>query len=436
MNLKAMICVQVLSVCIAMQVKGMDHVAGKQLGLSVGQNAGSGVQVRDDARDVAEGVSDDARVDDEGRDDVRSGDGVGEDVRVDEGGLLLEGKRFRGIGVNYFNLFSRTLKDPNDTTFDAGLKQLSDANIPFVRFMACGFWPVDWELYEHDKKAYFERLDRIVDSAERHGVGLIPSLFWHSSTVPDLVGEPIDQLGNPHSQTSAFIRQYTEEVVLRYRDSPAIWAWEFGNEYNLNVDLPNATEHRPKVVPRLKTALHRSARDELSSQAMLVAFDQFARSVRKHDRQRVLITGNSLPRTSAYHNSLNKSWQKDSAEQFKEVLLRDNPDPFDVISIHLYGNSGQAETTSVRELVKIAVEIADEANKVLFVGEFGVGKKENGDEERELFEEMLDALVSEQVPLSAVWVFDYSRQDEEWNATFENDRSYMLELVGEANAGE
>ena len=43
------------------------------------------------------------------------------------------------------------------------------------------------------------------------------------------------------------------------------------------------------------------------------------------------------------------------------------------------------------------------------------------------------AIETHQVPLSALWVFDYSPQDKDWNVTFDNDRSYMLRLIAEAN---
>lgn len=354
-------------------------------------------------------------------------------LTVHEGRLLLKGELYSGIGANYFSLFSRTLKDPSDKSYEDGLRQLSDAGVPFVRFMACGFWPVDWDLYLHDKAVYFERLDRVVESAERAGIGLIPSLFWYMPTVPDIVGEPMDQLGNPNSKTIAFIRRYAGEVVLRYRNSPAIWGWEFGNEYNLHVDLPNASEHRPKIVPHLKTALNRTARDELSSQAMLTAFAEFATVVRGYDKHRILITGNSIPRPSAYHNTKEKSWKNDSEQQFTEILLRDNPDPFNVISVHVYRNSGQADTSSVTGLVKMLREISTRANKPLFIGEFGTPMTLGQDSERSQFIELVKAIEANSVPLSAFWVFDHAGQNGTWNVTSGNERSYMLKSVGDAN---
>lgn len=354
-------------------------------------------------------------------------------LTVQNGRLLRYGKPYYGIGVNYFDLFERVLKNPADDSHSTGLKKLANAKIPFARFMAGGFWPIDWELYLHDKDAYFNRLDKVVHSAESEKVALIPSLFWNMSTVPDIVGEPLDQWGNPESRTTAFMREYTKEVVLRYRDSPAIWGWEFGNEYNLAVDLPNASQHRPPIVPSLKTAASRSARDELSSKAMLVAFRQFADNVRKYDGHRIVITGNSLPRASAYHNTKWKSWEKDSSEQFREILLRDNPDPMDMISVHLYANEGQGGATSILELVTLLQHVSTAAKRPLFIGEFGVRNSHGKTDDVAAFAELLSAVESEQVPLAAVWVYDYTAQNEDWNIAFNNERSYALTMISNSN---
>ena len=356
---------------------------------------------------------------------------------VRDGVLLQDGAPYRAIGANYFSLFSRRLQDPDDLSYREGLEQLSAAGIPFVRFMACGFWPVDWDLYRRDPETYFALLDEVVAAAEATGMGLIPSLFWYYPAVPDLVGESMDQLGNPRSASCAWIRRYTEEVVTRYRHSPAVWGWEMGNEYNLAVDLPNAASHRPPVWPRLGTAPQRTERDELTSEQMLVAFGEFARTVRRHDPHRILVTGNSIPRPSAYHNTAHRTWQRDTLEQFTQVLRRDNPDPFDTLSVHIYPeDDGQypARAESVQELVAIVQDLAVEAGKPLLIGEFGPGRSGDPARDRTEFEAMVQAVEESGAALAAFWVFDLPAQEATWNVTFENDRAFMIEVAAQANA--
>lgn len=356
---------------------------------------------------------------------------------VRDGILMRAGQPYRGVGVNYFSLFSRLIEDGKDESSLRSLEQLSKAGVPFVRFMAGGFWPRDWHLYQTNSEDYFRRFDRVVRAAEDAHIGLIPSLFWHYPTVPDLVGEPIDQLGNPDSKTTAFIRRYSEEIAIRYKSSPAIYAWEFGNEYALAADLPNAATQRPQIVPELGTPKTRSARDELTSQAATQAFSIFAREVRRHDTTRPIISGNALPRISPWHNTREKSWKADSAAQFEEILLRDNPDPFDCLSVHVYPPADgkfPAPAQDMAELIHQLAKISGDVHKPLFIGEFGeIQKGDDHAAQKRMVEEILAAIESDKVPLAALWVFDLKVQEHTLNVTFDNPRKDLLELVAQTN---
>jgi hypothetical protein len=359
-------------------------------------------------------------------------------LSVRDGVLVKDGKPYRGIGANYFSLLSRVLKDPADTSSRDRLGTLSKAGIPFVRFMAGGFWPVEQKLYLENREEFFRRFDLVVKSAEEHRIGLVPSLFWHLSTVSDLAGEPLDQLGNPASKSVAHIRRYAQDVVGRYKDSPAVWGWEFGNEYNLPCDLPNAAQHRPPCWPPLGTPKERTERDELKHAALRVAFVEFAKAVREIDRDRFVTSGNAMPRPSAHHNVAEKSWKTDTEEQFGDILRRDNPDPMDVISVHQYHDPkgvyvGGAKTMG--DALGLAVRHAAKARKPLFLGEFGAERQLGSRERQEaVFGEFLDAIEKHRVPLAAFWVFDLPSQKDDWNVDFENDRAWMIGRVGQANA--
>lgn len=356
-------------------------------------------------------------------------------LHVNANGVLVkDGKPFRGIGVNYFDCFYRTLKDPKDTSYREGFKTLKEHKIPFVRFMACGYWPTDNDLYFKDKTAYFKLMDGIVKSAEENGIGLIPSLFFCFSTVPDLVGEPMMEWGNPKSKTIAFMRSYTREVVTRYRNSQAIWGWEFGNEFMLHADL-NSPEHRPAVWPTLGTAKSRSELDDLSSEAARYAATTFAEEIRKLDKGRIILSGNGFPRAAASHLRSEQSWKQDSRQQFAETLLLDNADPMDVICVHMYPGalSRFDRVLTYAELLRISIDIAAKAGKPLFVEEFGTDESKGADTSRSEFERMLSAIEKTHIPIAALWVYDFDGQKDTYNVNAANNRSYQLEAISEVN---
>lgn len=342
------------------------------------------------------------------------------------GELMLNQKAFRGIGVNYYDAFVRLLGDGKIQDVEAGFRLLASNQIPFVRFSAGGYWPVDWGLYQTNHQEYFARLDKVVKLAERSDLGLIPSLFWYQPTISDLVGEPLDQWGNSNSRTHAYMRTYVAEVITRYRNSPAIWAWEFGNEFNLMADLPNASTHRPAVHPTLGTAAARSNRDELTHAHLRTALTEFAREVRRHDSQRLIISGNAFSRPSAWHQRLERKWQVDSPEQWTEMLAAENPSFITSLSGRLYSTNDLAALLP-------AMALSRQCGKPLFIGEFGVAGDMSDATQRQ-FRAWLEALDTNGVTLAALWVFDFAGQAKDWSVTAENSRREQLRLIGEMNA--
>jgi hypothetical protein len=341
-----------------------------------------------------------------------------------DGQLLKEGKPFRAIGINYFSCFGRALEKADDTSYDEGFRVLAEHKIPFARFSATGFWPKDMDLYKTDREEYFRRLDAVVASAEKHGIGLIPSLFWYFSCVPDLVGEPMNQWGNPQSKTHAWMRQYVKEVVTRYRNSPAIWGWQLGNEYSLQAAI--GANGRARTVPELGTPETRSEQDDLTFNDIRVASQEFAKAVREHDPSRLIFTGDALPRPSAWHLENEGTWTLDSEQQFRQMLKSLNPDPINTLNVHVYSDDMPRISWSVR-----AAKLID---KPLFIGEFGVPG--TGPEVEKTFRRMLELIEESDTPLAALWVFNLSSQNEDpfFNVTADNARAYQLKEVSEANA--
>src|SRR5439155_17278038 len=221
-----------------------------------------------------------------------------------DGALVKAGTRYRGVGVNYFDAFYRTIKYAGDGTYDDGLGTLAAMHIPFARVMAGGYWPSEQRLYVADRAEFFRRFDRVVRSAEQHGIGLVLSLFWNVATVPDLMGEPVRAWGDPTSRARAHMRRYVRDVVERYRGSPSVWGWELGNEWSLAVRRPGEPEHRPDVAPDLGTPAERTAADDLTVDDVRSAFAAFRREVRRHDRPRSISSGNSIPRDNDWHDGI------------------------------------------------------------------------------------------------------------------------------------
>ena len=360
-------------------------------------------------------------------------------VVAPDGVILKDGKAWRGIGINYFSAFNRLIESGDDTSSFSGLDVLAKHKIPFIRFACCGFWPNEWSLYRTNKVEYFRRMDRFVAEVRKRNIGLIPSLFWYDGCIPDVVGEPRNQWGNPKSKTIAFMRQYVNEVVGRYLHEPAIWAWELGNEYSLGADLPNAAEHRPPVDHDLGTAAARSAEDDLTHEMVVTACAEFARAVRALDSTRPITTGHSLPRRAAEHLRREKTWTQDSPEEFERNLLDVTPLPCDLISVHLYPFDKErfnAKDTPYTQTMRYCMEAARRGGKALFVGEFGApdSQKDGGPEAaRKNILEMIAALESTGVPLAALWNFDLTGQDSSLNVAADHPQNWVLDELQHAN---
>jgi endo-1,4-beta-mannosidase len=307
------------------------------------------------------------------------------------------------------------------------LKTLGGNDIPFARF-SLGYGTKDLKRYFDDPAAYLACLDTVVRCAESNRVGLIPSMFWSFREFPDLAGEPRDQWGNPDSETHRMMRRFVADVVTRYRASPAIWGWELGNEPNLAADLPNAAQFRKKGG---------TERDDVRSRDMVVMLSEFAREVRRHDPERPIFAGHSHPRASSWHNTAEKSWKSDSLDQTLEIIRRDNPEPLDTHSLHVYASHDvtkelAAWATNHVDYLGPVVAQARVMKRPVWIGEFGLPSKGDDAGERAKFEGLIAAMEQTGVDLAAVWVFDLANQ-KEWNATFGNPRAYMLRQVAEAN---
>lgn len=363
----------------------------------------------------------------------------------DDGVLLHNGAPVRAIGVNYYDAFVRTLEDPADTSYTEGFALLRERGIPFARLSITAFWAKGLALFRDDREAFLTRLDGVVRAAEANDIGLVPSFFWAYWTVPDLMGEPMRAWGKPDSKTHAFLKEFTRAVVSRYKDSPAIWMWEFGNEFNLAADLPEDPGMLPPVVPTQGSPEARTVeQDLLTTEDVRAAQAAFADAVRTIDPIRPITSGHAIPRPRAESLRATRGWGTlDTREAAARGFQIQHPEGISVASIHLYPESIHEERYQPGHHATYAELIAfyKVTGKPLFVGEFGAfaGQVPGIDtEEKALaeFRSLLKAIADSGVPLAAAWNFHGSPatgiQQQPWNFDAVT-RSEYLDAIAEAN---
>ncbi len=389
------------------------------------------------------------------------------------------------FGVNYYDAFMRLFTD--DMSVVDGFEYLRDHHIPVARVLMAGFWPNHWVCYFTDKEEYFRRMDYFVSQAERCGVGLVFDCFWAHVTVGEIVDDAVAAgilvpgvdfvppnplnvdvdglptyaeytraLGRPDSGSNAFIAHYTREVVERYGRSPAVWAWEFGNEYNNGVDHPNILLMRDRpgspagqgmMLPSTSTNLVElppwTGSDDLTRADVEVAKTVFAQTVRSIDTWRLIMSGDSKPRASAYHNWTEHSWTKDSRAEMAQVIPVDQPSPVDTVTVHVYPGSPGANpeiyftdnpvtnqwlTGQYKELLDYFAAESTALGRPLIVGEWGAKGDGTTQDEKTTFHRFAQALLDADVQLSMVWDFDNGNggQVGEWYVNPGTAKEYQL----------
>lgn len=391
-----------------------------------------------------------------------SGCGCPKGLYVEGGKFYKDRKPVYAIGANYYSLFNRTFENRSDTSGLHGLGVLAGHGVPFVRFAACVYYPNEMRDYlVKDSVAYWNNMDAIVRRAEKEGIGLIPSFFWSIPAVPDYFGEHMDAFADDSSLTMKFIRRYVQEMVVRYKDSPAIWGWEYGNECSLSVDNPALGGGSiPSCVPSMGTPEVRdSTRDVYREECMLNSMKNFRETIRKYDKTRPIFTGNDVPRYCAWHNVHTATpYVMDTPEQNHEMvrLYEREADTYTGRGYYNYADKGTPNYDPMQyynmglkewpDFIKVLKKWSDEDGKPLFVGEFGIQDWWLKDPEpgtwqcwtrkpdvKAEFKKRVDAIVDNDIQLSAYWVYDFPPQDSFTNSTFDNSRSYMLDMIIDGN---
>jgi hypothetical protein len=234
-----------------------------------------------------------------------------------------------------------------------------------------------------DEARYWETMDSVVATAEEFGIGLIPSFFWQLYGVSDYFDEPRGAWTDPTSKTRGYMKDYTVHVVSRYKESPALWMWEFSNEFNLELDLPNRKSLREAANPPVHLGCRptRTEEDDLMTDFAGDVPAEFARLCKAYDvHDRLITCGNAEPRRSQYQQRVLDQWppRPDTYAEMAKALEWHNPDPLNCISVHCYDLEKRFPgTETYTGLLRAYRTAADRLGKPLFLGEFHGLKKEN-----------------------------------------------------------
>ena len=370
-------------------------------------------------------------------------------LHVEEGGeIRLAGEKFCGFGVNYFGAFAHYwYGDYDDQPFVEAFRKLREYGVDFIRMPFGGYWSDYYESFERDPEEVLRYLDRIVEEAEAQKIGIIVSLFWHDTALPLHLGEHRSAMGDPDSETVRYAKDYASVIVSRYASSPAVWAWEIGNEYNLDADLCDTSgwswlSGYPGDEP---TGL-----DYFSSEEMLVFYREVSSAIRTYDGWRMIETGNGEMRSfakasAAASKRMNKSahswqvdWTKNSRRDFDEMNAVMTPDPIDCLSFHLQQGTGDGsgryvetmdpwgKSVSQREYFTAYKEAADAMGKGCVFGEMGDFLDMNDAPDlEEHFRALIADIRASGIQIALTWQFQ--------DFTDAGNDGMKLTVIGEAN---
>lgn len=373
------------------------------------------------------------------------------------------------MGVNYHtamwrNLYSTTTPD---TSYEIAFDDLDALDIRIVRIPLMTMWPNQQDVFFKNPTEYWRRVDALLDYAASRNLELVVNYMWDHRLLGEMIPQAVaagyitpdadfvpannlDRNGNPtmaeyrsdlirsNSGSMALMRKLTQEFVTRYKDHPAVAVWECANEINLSHHV-NKTMARTRpggpswgmmlppnlpLDPPLFTGV-----DDMSAATGRVYKEAWATEVRKYDQYRMLMSGDAVPRQSAWNNEYNLSWTQDTLAQHADILETFNPDPIDSYTIHMYPSTTPDTSTShywpnepglklskyvyhpqaptqLAAIVGQYKKFADEAGKPLVVGEFGVQLDGTSEAERLAWNGMVRGMLDDGVQIAMVWTWD------------------------------
>lgn len=295
------------------------------------------------------------------------------------------------------------------------------AGFTFIRVSATSYWPdIMRDTWFTNRTAYLDLFDVFVADAEAAGCTLLLDLFWNTFLFADAVGEPlgaITDLSKPSVGRAAML-DFATAMVGRYARNRTVAGWEFGNEWNLLVDL-NMTAQQPNIAPGRGTPAARTAADNFSTDGLVGLLETVTTAIAAADPlHRPISSGMAMPRPFAtalravYYDDPQPplgSLPNDTVAQFYAIAAAHNTG-CSWMSMHMYAGNGQTRWNITdpdsADMVAYALQAARLAGQQLYLGEFGDPVPGN----RTFTRNMLAAMNDSGVAAGTVWIWEFYQQ--------------------------
>lgn len=395
-----------------------------------------------------------------------------------------DGAPFRHIGVNHFSLFMREFVNfgiPN-TGLANDLDAIAARGFKVIR-VGFGFFDyTTWrDYYYNAQAAYWAKLDQVLDAIAARGMVCIVNMGWNVRAFTQLTylsaGATIgpNKLADKTSPLYTLFSGYVSAFVNRYRNHPAVGAWQFGNETSANfgnemhaswlldgtgtdggaVPLPASCNWGTKPEGGTYAATDKMRPAEYARffeylRELIYARDPHARMILSGDAM-----GNAYAVTTRRANSLaNDSrvdWQGSALTNFQPWLVYREAE-LPAFCNHIYplaaAGGGKFFSDGARTLTQHIADSktwANAAGKPFVLEEWGATYRGSPVDpvsvdlatETANFTEALNAIVAQDVPLACVWNWGGALGGTEWMKwdVSHASRTYQLDAIQAVNAG-
>jgi len=312
-------------------------------------------------------------------------------LSIQEGKYYLDGKPFAEISFNKFDLFwslwdeavkGNELNDTNPVVKrqQKALSDLSKAGFKTIRFFGAvhetkfRFFKKVYLDDANSEKIYYKALDKAIELLEKNNLRAVFSLGC-AVFIEEEADEHLRELvSNPASESRKLLYNYIDDIVSRYKKSKAILMWEVTNELTLFWDVQPGT-------------LISNGKRRPTMDAGIQFYKDVVARIKKKDPIRLVNSGGSILRESAYNLNVNKKWGLDTYSQQLEMYrkMHDNTG-LGVLDIHYYTSSNPGyflkdENSDEKFILDLPVfmKIAQSIHLPLYIGEYGALPKPETD---------------------------------------------------------